>query len=62
MLIKATQLLRAALRDRSGVSSLEYAILAVGIVGALGAAMVALVPDINALWLALENAITNATL
>ncbi len=35
------QLLRAALRDRSGVSSIEYGILAVGIIGAVTAAMVA---------------------
>jgi Flp pilus assembly pilin Flp len=60
MLTNATQLLRAALSDRTGVASLEYAILAVGIIGALGAAMVLLVPDINLLWTTLENTITTA--
>jgi Flp pilus assembly pilin Flp len=60
MLTNAMQLLRATLSDRAGVSSLEYAILAVGIIGALGAAMVALVPDINALWTQLETVITTA--
>jgi Flp pilus assembly pilin Flp len=41
MLTMQIQLLRAALRDRSGVSSIEYGILAVGIIGAVTAAMVA---------------------
>jgi len=41
MLTTQIQLLRAALRDRSGVSSIEYGILAVGIITAVTAAMVA---------------------
>ena len=41
MLTTRIQLLRAALRDRSGVSSIEYGILAVGIIAAVTAAMVA---------------------
>jgi len=41
MLTIQIQLLRAALLDRSGVSSIEYGILAVGIIGAVTAAMVA---------------------
>jgi Flp pilus assembly pilin Flp len=60
MLSNTIQLLRAILRDRSGISSLEYAILAVGVIGALGVAMTALVPDINTLWTDLEAVITNA--
>jgi Flp pilus assembly pilin Flp len=60
MLSNTIQLLRAILRDRSGISSLEYAILAVGVIGALGVAMTALVPDINTLWTDLETVITNA--
>ena len=39
MLTTAMQLLRATLRDRAGVSSIEYGILAVGIIAALTAAM-----------------------
>jgi Flp pilus assembly pilin Flp len=41
MLTMQIKLLRAALRDRSGVSSIEYGILAVGIITAVTAAMVA---------------------
>ena len=41
MLTMRMKLLRAALRDRSGVSSIEYGILAVGIITAVTAAMVA---------------------
>jgi Flp pilus assembly pilin Flp len=41
MLTMQIQLLRAALRDRSGVSSIEYGILAVGIITAVTAAMLA---------------------
>ena len=41
MLSMQIQLLRAALRDRSGVSSIEYGILAVGIITAVTAAMLA---------------------
>jgi Flp pilus assembly pilin Flp len=60
MLTNAMHLLRATLRDRSGISSLEYAILAVGVIGALGVAMTALVPDITTLWTDLEAVITGA--
>jgi Flp pilus assembly pilin Flp len=39
MLAMQIQLLRAALRDRSGVSTMEYGVLAVGIILAIGAAI-----------------------
>ena len=39
MLIHSIQLLRATLRDRAGVSSIEYGILAVGIIAVFTAAM-----------------------
>ncbi len=41
MLKSATQLLHASLRDRAGVSSIEYGVLAVGIIAAVSAAMLA---------------------
>jgi Flp pilus assembly pilin Flp len=49
------------IRDRKGVSSMEYAILAVAIIGAVSAAMTQLGTDIGNLFNALETAITNAT-
>jgi Flp pilus assembly pilin Flp len=39
MLTNAMQLVRASLRSRAGVSSIEYGILAVGIIAAVTAAM-----------------------
>ena len=53
--------LLAVLHCRKGVSSLEYAILAVAIIGAVSAAMTTLGSDIKALFNSLENAITAAT-
>lgn len=39
--------LTAALKDRSGISSLEYAILAAGVLGAVIAALAKLTPAIQ---------------
>jgi Flp pilus assembly pilin Flp len=41
MLTNAIQLVRASLRDRAGVSSIEYGILAVGLISAVTLAMAA---------------------
>ena len=60
MLTNAMQLVRAALRDRAGVSSIEYGVLALGIIGVLSAAMLALGTDLTNLWAAVENMITGA--
>jgi Flp pilus assembly pilin Flp len=61
MLTNAIQLLRAALGDRSGISSLEYGVLAIAIIGGLAAVLGTLTSDINTLWTTLETTITNAT-
>jgi Flp pilus assembly pilin Flp len=43
-------MLRVALRDRRGVTAAEYAVLAVGIVGAVAAAAAAFGPRIAAVF------------
>lgn len=60
MLTSAIQFVRAALSDRTGVSSIEYGVLAIGILTALAAAMTVFTTDIGTLWTAVETAITNA--
>ncbi len=55
------EMLRAALRDRKGVSAMEYAILAAAILGAVSAAVTVLGGDISSLFVALEGIITSAT-
>jgi Flp pilus assembly pilin Flp len=60
MLTVAVQLLRATLQNRSGVSSIEYGVLAIGIIAAISAAMVAFKTDIVAAFGELGSAITAA--
>ena len=61
MLTYAMQLMRATLRDRAGVSSLEYGVLAIGIIAAVATGVVALGTDLNSLFTAVGTAITAAT-
>ena len=60
MLTKSMQLVRASLRDRSGVSSIEYGVLAVGIIAAVSAAMLAFLPDLSTAYDSLGAAIKAA--
>jgi len=60
MLTTSIQLLRAMLRDRAGISSLEYGILAMGVIGALAVAMTAILPQLTALWADVAADIKNA--
>jgi len=60
MLIMAVQLLRATLRDRGGVSSIEYGVLAIGIIAAVTAAMTAFSGDLAAAYTTLGAAIKAA--
>jgi Flp pilus assembly pilin Flp len=60
MLTITLQLLRATLRDRAGVSSLEYGVLAVGIVAAVATAVGLLGADFTALFQDVGAAITAA--
>jgi Flp pilus assembly pilin Flp len=60
MLTVAVQLLRATLQNRSGVSSIEYGVLAIGIIAAITAAMAAFKTDIVAAFNELGSAITAA--
>jgi Flp pilus assembly pilin Flp len=52
--------LRALVYDRRGVSSLEYGILAVAIVGAVATATTVLSTDLTTLFNDIATAITNA--
>ena len=54
-------MMSAMLRDRKAISSMEYAILAAVILGAVGAAASALGTDITNLFTALENIVTKYT-
>ena len=54
------QLLRAAIRDHSGVSSIEYGVLAIGLIAAVTAAMTAFSGSLAAAFTALGGAITGA--
>jgi Flp pilus assembly pilin Flp len=60
MLIHSIQLLRATLRDRAGVSSIEYGVLAIGIIAALTAAMKAFNGDLATAFTTLGTAINTA--
>jgi Flp pilus assembly pilin Flp len=60
MFTTTIQLLRAALRDRAGVSSLEYGILAIGIVTAVAAGVSVLSGDLGTFFNDVGTAITNA--
>jgi Flp pilus assembly pilin Flp len=60
MMTKTMQLLRASLRDRAGVSSMEYGVLAIAILGAVVGGLALLTPQITALFTAVATAITNA--
>jgi Flp pilus assembly pilin Flp len=60
MLTKTMQLLRAPLRDRSGVSTLEYGVLAVGIITAITAAITLFTNALTAGFQALASLIANA--
>jgi Flp pilus assembly pilin Flp len=60
MLINIVQLLRATLRDRAGVSSLEYGVLAVGVVAAVATAVGALGGEFTTLFNDIGTAISAA--
>jgi Flp pilus assembly pilin Flp len=60
MLTNAIQLMRASLRDRAGVSSIEYGILAVGIITALTAGLATFKTDLGTAFTDLGSLITNA--
>ena len=60
MLTNAMQLVRASLRDRTGVSSIEYGILAVGIIAAVTAAMTVFSTVLSTAFLDLGSLIENA--
>jgi len=60
MLTNAMQLVRATLRDRSGVSSLEYGVLAVGIIVAVASAVALLGADFTTLFTDIGTQITAA--
>jgi Flp pilus assembly pilin Flp len=60
MLTVAVQLLRATLSNRAGVSSIEYGVLAIGIIAAITAAMVAFKADLITAFDDLGNAIAAA--
>jgi Flp pilus assembly pilin Flp len=60
MLTMAVQLLRATLSNRAGVSSIEYGVLAIGIIAAITAAMVAFKTDLTTAFDDLGNAIAAA--
>ena len=55
-----TDMIRLLLSDRRGIASIEYAILAVGIVGVLSVAMIAVGGDLTALWTDVEGLLQNA--
>jgi Flp pilus assembly pilin Flp len=50
----------SVLHDRKGVSSLEYAILAVAVLGGLTAVIASISTDVGTLFTDLKNAIHNA--
>ncbi len=60
MLKSAIQLLRASLRDRAGVSSIEYGVLAVGIIAAVTAAMAVFLTVLSTAYTTLGAAIEAA--
>jgi Flp pilus assembly pilin Flp len=60
MLTNAMQLVRASLRDRAGVSSIEYGILAVGIIAALTAALSTFSTDLSTAFSNLGALISSA--
>jgi Flp pilus assembly pilin Flp len=60
MLTVYVQLLRATLNNRAGVSSIEYGVLAIGIIAAITAAMVTFKTDLVAAFGELGTAITTA--
>jgi Flp pilus assembly pilin Flp len=60
MLDKIVGTVRAMAYDRKGVSSLEYGILAVAIVGAVATASLTLATDLNSLFSSVADAITKA--
>jgi Flp pilus assembly pilin Flp len=60
MLTYAMQLVRATLRDRAGVSSIEYGVLALGVIAAVVAGVSVLSTDISSLFISVGAAIQNA--
>jgi|HubBroStandDraft_4_1064222.scaffolds.fasta_scaffold1405010_1 Flp pilus assembly pilin Flp len=60
MLIMAVQLLRASLRDRAGISSIEYGVLAAAVIAALVVAMGTFSADLESAYTTLGNAIKAA--
>jgi Flp pilus assembly pilin Flp len=60
MLTKTMQLLRAPLCDRSGVSTLEYGVLAVGIISAISAAILLFTNALTAGFTTLAGLVTAA--
>jgi len=60
MFKNSLQLMRATLRDRSGVSSIEYGVLAVGIIAAVTAAMTAFSTSLSTAFTDLANLIIAA--
>jgi Flp pilus assembly pilin Flp len=60
MFTNALQLLRATLRNRAGVSSLEYGVLAVGIIGAVAAGVALMSTEFTTLFTDIGTAITAA--
>jgi Flp pilus assembly pilin Flp len=60
MLDKIVGTVRAVAHDRKGVSSLEYGILAVAIVGAVATAALTLATDLTSLFDSVASAITAA--
>lgn len=59
MLKSAIQILRASLHDRAGVSSIEYGVLAVGIIAAVSAAMLAFTGFLSTAYTDLGNLIVS---
>ncbi len=60
MLATAVQLLRASLRDRTGISSIEYGVLAAAVIAALVVAMGTFSTDLEAAYTTLGTAIKTA--
>jgi Flp pilus assembly pilin Flp len=60
MLTNTVQLLRASLRDRAGVSTMEYGVLAVGIILAISAAITLFTNALSAGFATLAGFVTAA--
>lgn len=60
MLTDVAQLVRASLRNSAGVSSIEYGILAVGVIGAVVVGVTLLSGDLSTLFTSLGTTISTA--